>query len=293
MRDRRYHWLYLVIVILLAFLALPLLGRKQVTKPPGASGPATPFSYPHETLTKDAIIGLTNQARSANGLASLTENPLLDDIAQARAADMLEKQYFAHLSPTGEQASDIAQRIGYPYRIIAENIASGMFLTNQKLIDGWMQSPGHRENILSPAVKEMGAAIMKGVLNGQEAYVSVQIFGLQSPPVNRRACDPPSEALLEEIQTKKAELDSRTEALRKTKRELDAEADEIDSQRRAAGGSAREVGWFNTMVRAYNEKSNEYNQSLAESRAAAKGLQSLVDEYNRQLEAYNSCQKRD
>ncbi|MCE5211125.1 MAG: CAP domain-containing protein, partial [Deltaproteobacteria bacterium] len=111
---------------------------------------------PREDLTGEAVIALTNNARVENGLAPLTENQLLNRIAEARARDMLEKQYFAHVSPTDQQASDIAQAIGYRYKIIAENIGSGDFYSNQKIVDGWMQSPGHRANILSAEVQEIG-----------------------------------------------------------------------------------------------------------------------------------------
>ena len=94
---------------------------------------------------------------------------------------MLEKQYFDHVSPTGEQASDLAENVGYHYKIIAENIGTGDFLNNQKIVDGWMQSPGHRENILSTEVREIGAAVLKGKMKGSVTYIAVQIFGLQSP----------------------------------------------------------------------------------------------------------------
>ena len=118
------------------------------------------------------------------GPIGLIESPLLNAIAESKARDMLEKQYFDHVSPAGEQVSDMAQKIGYRYRIISENIGMGNFLTNQKVIDGWMQSPGHRKNILSSEVEEMGAAIVKGNINGRKAWISVQIFGLQSKPVS-------------------------------------------------------------------------------------------------------------
>jgi uncharacterized protein YkwD len=284
-------WLYIVIIALLALTALIVYALPSTPRIVVSHGGSRPPSYPHESLNREAIIGFTNEMRSARGLPSLTENRLLDAVAEARAGDMLQKQYFAHISPSGEQASDLAQRVGYPYRIIAENIASGVFLTNQKLVDGWMQSPGHRENILSPTVKEIGAAIVKGVLNGQETYVSVQIFGLQSPPVEHKACASPSEELLGEIETKKSDLESRNETLMKTKHELDTEADAIDGERKAVWTNIQDVAGFNARVKVYNEKSNEYNQALSESRVGSKALQSLVEQYNRQIKAYNSCQK--
>jgi hypothetical protein len=131
-------------------------------------------------ITKEVIVRLTNEVRSANGLQELNENRLLDSAAEERARDMLQKAYFGHVSPTGQRASDVAVRTGYEYRIIAENIARGLFPTNQRLIDRWMQSPGHRRNILSPGIRDIGVAIVKGAVNGEMRLLVVQLFGLRS-----------------------------------------------------------------------------------------------------------------
>ncbi|MFZ1036920.1 MAG: CAP domain-containing protein, partial [Smithella sp.] len=165
-------------------------------------------SVSREVLTKDAIITLTNNARVQSGLPPLKENQILDAIAESRANDMLEKQYFAHVSPTGQQVSDMAQSAGYRYEVIAENIGSGDFYTNQKIIDNWMQSPGHRRNILSAEVEDIGAAVLKGKMKGVETYITVQIFGLQSPPVSEHTCVAPSKSLLNDIDLKKAEIET-------------------------------------------------------------------------------------
>jgi hypothetical protein len=193
------------------------------------------------------------------------------------------------VSPTGEQASDIAQTVGYRYKIIAENIASGLFFTNQKVIDGWMQSPGHRKNILSPEVKEMGASIIKGRMNGADTWVSVQIFGLQSLPVAEKSCMPPSQELLKEIETKKAEIESLNERLTRLRQELDAEADSIEMDRRIAGSDPKRIYELNTDIRAHNEKSGWHNRSLAEMKAKETVLNSMVGEYNKALQSYRDC----
>jgi len=148
------------------------------------SGPLMAFSdgpgLSGGPITKEAIVRLTNEVRSANGLEELNENRLLDSVAEERARDMLKKAYFGHVSPTGQRASDVALRTGYEYRIIAENIAQGLFPTNQRLIDRWMQSPGHRRNIFSPGIRDIGVAIVEGALNGEVRLLVVQLFGLQS-----------------------------------------------------------------------------------------------------------------
>jgi uncharacterized protein YkwD len=135
-----------------------------------------------EQLTKEAIIRLTNQARSRNGLAKLAENEVLGRVAEYRARDMLAKQYFGHASPSGQGASDMAERSGYRYKTIAENIIRGSFATSQEVVDCWMRSRGHRGNILSTDVQEIGVAIVRGTMRGEITWVGVQIFGLQARP---------------------------------------------------------------------------------------------------------------
>jgi hypothetical protein len=242
-----------------------------------------------EDLNRESIIDLSNKARGLNGLSALSENQLLNTIAETRAKDMFEKQYFAHVSPTGEQASDVAQRIGYQYKIIAENIASGRFLTNQKVIDGWMQSPGHRKNLLATEVKELGAAIIKGSMSGQETWISVQIFGLQSPPVSQETCVAPSQGLLNEIQVKEAEIGGLNDSLKRIKQELDSEHTSIETDRRLLSGRSQEQNDLSIKIKAYNEKSNWHNQRVADIKAKALVLQSMINEYNEMLQTYNSC----
>ncbi|HNY48950.1 MAG TPA: CAP domain-containing protein [Smithella sp.] len=261
---------------------------RQAQQMPHSSNTINP-SVSREVLTRDAVILLTNQMRADNGLPPLTENQLLNSIAESRARDMLEKQYFAHVSPAGEQASDLAQRVGYPYKIIAENIGSGDYYTNQKIVDGWMQSPGHRNNILSSEVQEIGAAVTKGNLKGTETYVTVQIFGLQSPPVAQKNCVAPPENLLRDIEMKKAELASLQEQLSRLKNELNEEKEAIETDQQYTSGNAQKIMKLNVKINAYNEKSHWYNRIAGEAKAKADVMQSMYNEYNRMLQAYNEC----
>jgi len=136
-----------------------------------------------ETLTSAEVLRLTNVTRAENGVHELRESFLLNAIASERAKDMFEKQYFDHVSPTGERACDIAHRVGYRYRRLGENLGGGLFLNNQKIIDNWMQSPGHRKSLLSKNFEEIGIAVMKGKMEGADMWIAVQVFGKQSPPV--------------------------------------------------------------------------------------------------------------
>jgi uncharacterized protein YkwD len=157
----------------------------------GTRHPVTPSPLPQmltlaagQSLSRPGIIECTNRARAENGgLPPLSRNSLLDAIASERADDMLRKQYFAHFSPSGEGAPDVAQRTGYHYQHLSENIAMGHFQNDEKAVIAWMQSPGHRKNILSDECSDIGVAVKKGWLKGEEVWVAVQIFGEQSPPV--------------------------------------------------------------------------------------------------------------
>ena len=246
-------------------------------------------SVAREVLTRDAVIVLTNKARADKGLPPLTENQLLNSIAESRARDMLERQYFAHVSPTGQQASDIAQSTGYAYKVIAENIGSGDFYTNQKIVDGWMQSPGHRNNILSTDVQEIGAAVLKGKMKGMDTYVTVQIFGLQSLPVAQKKCVAPSENLLRDIEVKKAEIESLQDQLNRLQNELNDEAESIETDQRHTNGDAQKIMKLNVRINAYNEKSRWHNRIAGEAKAKAEVAESMVNEYNRLLQIYKEC----
>ncbi|OPY61091.1 MAG: Cysteine-rich secretory protein family protein [Syntrophorhabdaceae bacterium PtaU1.Bin034] len=272
------------VIAVIAFLCFLGIKKEPISNRP---------SFFREPLTKEAIIAATNQARRLQGLTELNENPLLDAIAEVKAKDMFERQYFAHVSPTGEQASDIAQRVGYKYKIIAENIARGLFLTNQKIVDGWMQSPGHRKNILSPEVREIGASVMKGRLEGSDAWVSVQVFGLPSLPVSEKSCTPPPEDLKRDIEMKKAEVQSLTERVEKLRQELDAENQSIDLERLSVGNDPKRKYDLEVKISAYNEKTEWHNQSLAQLRAKTTVLRAMAEEYDKEVQRYRDCQASD
>lgn len=246
-------------------------------------------SISRKALTGNAIVTLTNKARAANGLPPLTENHLLNSIAESRARDMLENQYFDHVSPTGQQASDLAERVGYHYKIIAENIGTGDFLNNQKIVDGWMQSPGHRENILSTEVREIGAAVLKGKMKRSVTYVAVQIFGLQSPPVSKSICVSPSDNLLHDIDVKKAEIESLQDQLERLKNELETEKEAIETDQKHTYDDDQKIHKLNIRINSFNEKSRWYNKVAEEAKAKSVVTESMINEYNRLIQIYNEC----
>jgi uncharacterized protein YkwD len=272
-------------------------GRKTpaAAYPESVISPGVSQTYSgQEELSSAAIIALTNKVRAEQGLSPLLENILLNDIAKERVQDMFQKQYIAHISPTGEGATDAAQKIGYRYRLLAENIGSGTFINNQKVLNNWMQSPGHRKNILSSDTNEIGVSIEKGMMKEQLTWVAVQIFGLQSPSVGedikKNRCVPPSSALKTEIEKENAELTALADTSSRMGEEIDREKRYIDSYQRGSGYSyQRDQDAMTATIELYNQKIQKYNQLLGQIRAKKTILQQMINEYNASAQRYNVC----
>lgn len=101
------------------------------------------------------VVELTNIERAKEGLKPLTLNSQLVDAAQDHSSDMAQDDFFSH---TGADGSDVGSRVqdsGYQYSAAGENIAAGQ-TTAEEVVEGWMNSPGHRANILNPNFTEIG-----------------------------------------------------------------------------------------------------------------------------------------
>jgi len=122
------------------------------------------------------IVRLTNEERVKAGAGQLVENPLLTQAAQAKGKDMLEKDYWAHVSPDGVEPWFFFNNVGYKYRYAGENLARD-FTNPQGAIQAWLASPSHRDNMLSGKYKEMGVAVVEGDMNGVDTTIIVQLFG--------------------------------------------------------------------------------------------------------------------
>lgn len=138
----------------------------------------TPSSSAQNTSDVDAneLIALTNTERAARGLPTLAIDPLLKKAAEKKLADIFKNQYFNHNAPDGTKFSAWVKEAGYTYTIVGENLAMG-FGTNEQIINAWMDSPKHRENILKGKYKDIGIAIAKGKLDNEMVTVVVQYFG--------------------------------------------------------------------------------------------------------------------
>jgi uncharacterized protein YkwD len=237
-----------------------------------------PSNAGRELLSPESIMELANNVRASHGLDALHANPLLNAIAEARARDMVEKNYFAHMSPSGELASDIAMRVGYRYRIMFENIAAGRFRTNQNILKAWMDSPNHRKRIFSQYVNETGVSVIKGRINGSIMWVAVQVFGLPVAESAGKLPDSPREHPWEELGARFAALDSQHQRLSGTKAELEFDRKMIERSSKVCSNDP-DMSWrINQKIKAYNRKAEQFNRSLAEMNTMKTALNSVVDD---------------
>lgn len=108
------------------------------------------------------VAELVNEIRKEYGLSELKLNTKLCAVAKAKSQDMKDNNYFSHTSPTYGSPFDMMKTFGISYRTAGENIAMG-YRTPEEVVDGWMNSEGHRANILNGSFKEIG---MGHVANG-------------------------------------------------------------------------------------------------------------------------------
>lgn len=239
---------------------------KEVSAPPPLRAEA---DAPSSTLTKAGVLTWTNiQRRDNGGLPPLTVNAKLEAAAKAKLDDLFARQYFEHVSPDGIGPADLATRAGYAYIVIGENLALGNFKDDQALVQAWMDSPGHRANILGKDYVEIGIAVGRGTYEGHSTWIAVQEFGR---PVS--AC-PSVDASL------KAKIDADEAEHARLVAEAQALKAELDSTKRPRTQEERD---------AYNAKVEEYNALVGRINALTSQIQGEITVYNGQVQAYNAC----
>jgi len=152
------------------------------------------YSDPDTFLSREGVLLFTNEVREEFKLEPFLFNELLARAAEAKLQDMFSKQYFAHISPDGRRPADSVRETGYEFLIVGENLAMGNFGSDEKVVDSWMNSPGHRANILREGYLEIGIAVGQGVFDGHETWLAVQAFGT---PLN--VCPLPVSELADEV----------------------------------------------------------------------------------------------
>ncbi len=126
----------------------------------------------------DDLLSLTNKKRQEKGLPPLNLNTHLSQAAAMKAHDMFGKNYWAHIAPDGTTPWVFIKNSGYEYLYAGENLARG-FNNTPEVVNAWMESPSHRENMLSPHYNDIGFAVVPGSLTGSDTVLVVEMFGSQ------------------------------------------------------------------------------------------------------------------
>lgn len=130
-------------------------------------------------ITTPKLFELSNKEREKQSLPPLQYNAELAEAARKKAADMFAKDYWAHFAPDGTTPWSFMLSSGYQYEYAGENLAKN-FLFSQGVVDAWMNSQTHKENMLRKEYTEVGYGVVNGVLNGEETTLVVQMLGAPS-----------------------------------------------------------------------------------------------------------------
>nr|WP_298659512.1 CAP domain-containing protein [uncultured Flavobacterium sp.] len=167
-RAKLLHHDFMTIYLIFAITLSLGIGHIQKT-----SGNVLGFAT---DITVNKLFELSNEERAKLQLEPLKYNKKLSEAAEKKADDMFKKDYWSHYGPSGETPWDFILGAGYQYEFAGENLAKN-FLFSDGVVNAWMASPTHKENILRPDYTDVGYAIKNGVLNGEETTLVVQMFG--------------------------------------------------------------------------------------------------------------------
>ncbi|MBI3261490.1 hypothetical protein HYZ64_03940 [Candidatus Berkelbacteria bacterium] len=127
-------------------------------------------------ISPQTIFELTNDARAKHGLAPLAQSQLLEQAAIAKTQDMITQGYFDHVGPNGQTPWALMDKAGYRYEYGGENLAVG-FSSAEDMVQAWLVSPSHRENLLDRNFEDIGIAALPAIVDGLPDLIVVQMFG--------------------------------------------------------------------------------------------------------------------
>lgn len=162
-------------------LLMAACAKENEVVQPGPPAPGKPSDPPTAVVienraNREAVLQLVNAARAKGcqcgdawmpPVSPLSWNTLLELAAARHSKDMADRKYFSHNSPGGATPSQRIAAAGYDYNWWGENIASGP-QTEAEVVNGWLSSPGHCKNLMSPHFREMGV--------GRTADLWTQVF---------------------------------------------------------------------------------------------------------------------
>jgi uncharacterized YkwD family protein/spore coat assembly protein SafA len=152
-----------------------ILAKNPQVKNPSMIYPGQKLTIPGPSSVKafeDEVVKLVNVERSKKGLQTLKSNWEISRVARYKSQDMINKRYFSHTSPTYGSPFKMMETFGIRFSSAGENIAYGQ-RTPKEVMNGWMNSPGHRANILSPSYTNIGCGVAK---SSTGVYYWTQMF---------------------------------------------------------------------------------------------------------------------
>ncbi len=215
-------------------------------------------------LSQENIIDATNVERVKAGLQPLKTSDKLAASAKIKAEDMIANHYFEHTSPSGKTVADLGSEVGYDYVVMGENLALGDFVNANDLLQAWMNSPGHRANILNTSYQDIGVYAAQGTYQGHTVWFAVQHFGTE-----RGVCPALSTSLKTTIDTVNLRVKNEETEISSLRAQIE---DPKHTQDQAYGNL---ITQFNTLVGKYNS-----DVALSQTNIAA---------YNKQVIAFNKC----
>lgn len=150
-RNKRYLNPYWPYIPMLLIVGVGIFLNNAWSSKAAVLGNKADFSY-------TSLLNQTNLERKKHKLSSLTINEQLTEAAQAKADDMVRKDYWSHNSPDGKTPWSFISGSGYQYQTAGENLAYG-FRGAKETVKGWMNSPDHRDNILNSTYQEVGFGV--------------------------------------------------------------------------------------------------------------------------------------
>lgn len=168
-------------------------------------------------ITVADLFKYTNEKRATAGLSTLELNDQLSAAARDKAADMFANNYWAHNSPAGRNPWSFIVEANYSYLFAGENLARD-FGDSRGVVEAWMSSSSHRENLVNQRYRDIGFAVVNGKLNGKETTLVVQMFGTKpgsAPTVSapKSVVLPPPAVILGSISQPKFDIVSVTRAI--------------------------------------------------------------------------------
>ncbi len=126
-------------------------------------------------LESSQIVELVNQQRTQYNLQNFQIDNKLNQAALLKANDMIQNNYWDHLSPNSQTPWQFITKAGYVYKYAGENLGKDYY-KEEDLVTAWMQSPGHRANILNDKFTQAGIATIQGNINGKSSILVVMLY---------------------------------------------------------------------------------------------------------------------